>query len=315
MNANLKYSALLASVILMLPYAAYADSDSPYANQRMQIQVAQDACFNTYITGYLNAVVTVINNSTITSNISNNDIPKIASDYSAIQVDVTQNNTAQLKIDTKAFNSDGRTATHDTTTAIRTAHSKTINTTLKTDIAPIKSAYIQCLFGVRQQQASLKVNMYSNAMTNAETRERNMEKRGMDTSTLNKTITTASSKIEAFKEAVNNAENSTQIKSAMDSFCLYNGCKDPNNYHFAAKTSIDAMQARLNLLTGLNSTSTYQSLVSQAQSDITNAQNALDQVGASKYNGTQSSDVWNDIKAASDIMHQLQQMSHKGHKH
>lgn len=60
-------------------------------------------------------------------------------------------------------------------------------------------------------------------------------------------------------------------------------------------------------------TSSFQALIGQAQTDITNAQTALSQVGANPYQGMQSSTVWNDIKAAADIIHQLQQMVN--HKH
>jgi hypothetical protein len=316
MIINLKYSALFASVLLILPYAAYADSGSTYVNQRMQIQMATDTCYNTYITGYLNAVVTVINNSTITATISATDLPKLATDYSVLQSDISANNTAQFKTDDKTFHSDGRTANHDATAAIRMAHDKTVKSTLRTDVVPIKSAYIKCLFGVRQQQASLKVDIFSKAIGRAEAHEQNMQKGGLDTSTLNKTIGDANSKIVEFKTAVENAENSTQLKSVMDSFCLYNGCKDSNNFHFAAKVAIDTTQTKLNRLAGMNTTSSYQALVSQAQTDINNAQTTLDQVNSNKYNGTQSNDVWNNIKAASDIIHQLQQIiSHKNGKH
>src|SRR5574337_1176277 len=62
-----------------------------------------------------------------------------------------------------------------------------------------------------------------------------------------------------------------------------------------------------------NSTPSYQALVNQAQTDLGNAQTALNQVGSTKYQGTQSSDIWNDIKAAADVIHQLQQIAN--HKH
>lgn len=104
-----------------------------------------------------------------------------------------------------------------------------------------------------------------------------------------------------------------QIKAALDSFCLYNGCKTSENFHFAAASAIQVDQARLNVLAVKNSTTSYQALVNQAQLDFGNAQTALNQVGSNKYQGTQSSDIWNDIKAAADVIHQLQQIAN--HKH
>jgi hypothetical protein len=126
-------------------------------------------------------------------------------------------------------------------------------------------------------------------------------------------IGNATAKIQTFELAVQNAQNSTQIKAALDSFCLYNGCKTSENFHFAAASAIQVDQARLNVLAVKNSTMSYQTLVNQAQTDLGNAQTALNQVGSNKYQGTQSNDIWNDIKAAADVIHQLQQIAN--HKH
>ena len=86
-----------------------------------------------------------------------------------------------------------------------------------------------------------------------------------------------------------------------------------DNFHFAAVTAIQVDQVKLNVLATKNNTSSYQTMVSQAQTDIGNAQTALNQVGSSKYQGNQSNDVWNNIKAASDLIHHLQQIVN--HKH
>ncbi len=104
-----------------------------------------------------------------------------------------------------------------------------------------------------------------------------------------------------------------RLQTALNSFCLYNGCKTGDNFHFAANTAIQADQAKLNLLAGKNSASSFQSLVGQAQVDITNAQTALNQVGSNQYQGTQSSAIWSDIKAAGEVIHQLQEIIN--HKH
>ncbi|HXX06252.1 MAG TPA: hypothetical protein VEJ68_05460, partial [Candidatus Bathyarchaeia archaeon] len=71
----------------------------------------------------------------------------------------------------------------------------------------------------------------------------------------------------------------------------------------------DAGQAKLNTLATKNSTSTFQSIVGQAQSDLNNAQTELGQVGSDKYQGNQSSTIWTNIKAATDLIHQLQLMA------
>ena len=315
MKSNIRYGAFIASLLLIMPLAAYANSDSHSnnASQNLQLQLDAMTCRNTYVTGYLGDVVSVINNSTTTSMLTNTDIPKLGTDFGSMQSDASANNTAQFKTDMNTYNGDTKTADHDVSTAIKTTHSKTVNTTLRSDNKQLQSAYQSCLFGVKQQVSQYKASMYNKAIEKAQKREGRLESHGANTAAFNQTINTANAGVQAFEQAIANAQNSTQLKTALKSFCLYNGCKTPNDQHFAANTAIQAQQAKLNLLATKNTTSTFQGLVSQAQTDLTNAQTALTQVGSSQYQGNQSSTVWNDIKAASDIIQQLQHIVN--HKH
>lgn len=313
MNSTVKYSAFIASLILVMPYLAFADQGSASQSQNLQLQLASVTCTDTHATSYLNDVVSVINNATITSTMTTTDIPKLNADFAALQADTNANSTAQFKTDSQKYNSDQRTANLDAISAIRAAHSKTVNSTLKSDNAQLQSAQKSCLFEAKQQKAQIQVQKFDKAMTHAQNLSNRLTKHGANTEGLNQTINTANNQIQAFQTEVNNAHNSTQLQAALNSFCLYSGCKTANNFHFAANTAIQADQAKLNLLAGKNSTSSFQALIGQAQTDITNAQTALSQVGANPYQGMQSSTVWNDIKAAADIIHQLQQMVN--HKH
>ena len=312
MKSNLKYGAFIASLLLVMPLVAYADQGKgQYASQVLQLQMTAMTCRNTYVTGYLGDVVSVINNSTITSTLANTDIPKLGTDYTSLQADASANNTAQFKTDVKTYNGDTKTANLDARADIKAAHSKTVNATLRSDIKQLLTTYQTCTFGVKQQYAQLKAQMFNHAISHAQNMTEKMTSRGLNTTALENTVSTANGQVQQFENAVNNAQNSTELKAALQSFCLYNGCKNPSDFHFAAKVVIDTDQARLNLLASKNSTVTYQSLVAQTQADINNAQAALNVVGSSQYQGNQSSTVWGDLKAASDIMHQLQMANHK----
>lgn len=315
MKLNLRYGAFVASLLLVMPLAAYADNEtrSNYASQSLQLQLDTMTCRNTYVTGYLGDVVSVINNSTTTSTLTNTDIPKLGTDFSSMQSDASANNTAQFKTDLNTYNGDTKTANLDVNTDAKITHSKTVNTTLRSDNKQLQSAYQSCLFGVKQHVAQFKANMFNAHIANAENRAEKLALRGLNTSGLNQTIDTANAGVQAFEQAVTDAQNSTQLKAALQSFCLYNGCKTASNQHFAANTAIQVDQARLNVLASKNTTSTFQGLVSQAQTDLANAQTALTQVGSSQYQGNQSGTVWNDIKDASDTIQQLQHMVN--HKH
>jgi hypothetical protein len=314
MQTRLQYAALIACAMMVFPSAAFADSGtrSQYAVRQLQVQLASMTCTNAYLDGYLGDVVTTINNSTTTAALST-DIAKTSTDFATLQSDTSANNTAQFKTDVKTYQSDSRTANLEAHSELKTVHSRTVNTTLKSDASQLRSTENTCLFVAKQQRANLKGEMYDHIMARSQNMTQRMEKRGMNTDEINKVIGNATAKIQAFELTVQNAQNSTQIKAALDSFCLYNGCKTSENFHFAAASAIQVDQARLNVLAVKNSTTSYQTLVHQAQTDLGNAQTALNQAGSNKYQGTQSSDIWNDIKAAADVIHHLQQIANPKH--
>jgi len=313
MNTTVKYGAFVALLILVIPYLAFADQGSSQPSSNLQLQLASVTCVDTHATSYLSDVVNVINNSTITSTITTTDIPKLNADFTALQSDATGNNTAQFKIDSKQYSSDQRTASLDAIVAIRAMHNKTINSELRSDNAQLQSAQKSCLFAVNQQRAQIKIQKFDRDVTHAWNLSGRLSEHGANTTNLNQTIGNAYNQIQAFQSSVDNAQNKTQLRSALNSFCLYNGCKTGDNFHFAANAVIQASQAKLNLLAGQNSTASFQALVGQARTDLTNAQTALTQVGGNQYQGTQSSTVWGDIKAAGEIIHQLQHIVN--HKH
>ena len=314
MQTRLQYTALIACVMLVLPSAAFAESSpkSKYAEQQLQVQFSSITCNNAYLDEYTNAVITAINNSTTTATLST-ALAKTGADFVALQTDVNSSNTVQFKADLKTYHTDIRTTNLDSHADLKATHSKTVSAILKSETSQLRSTEHSCLFVAKQQRAHLKVDMYNFDMARANNMTKKMTKHGEDTTGIAKVMGNATAQIAAFQLAVQNAQNSTQLQAAIQSFCLYNGCKLPDNFHFAAATAIQADQAKLNVLATKNSTSSYQGLVSQAQTDIGNAQTALNQVGSNKYQGNQSSDVWNNIKAAADVIHQLQQIVN--HKH
>jgi hypothetical protein len=165
------------------------------------------------------------------------DIAKTSTGFATLQSDVNASNVVQFKTDVKVYNSDSRTANLGAHNILKTVHSKTINTTLKSDASPLGSTENSCLFVAKQQKGNLKSEMYNQILTRAQNMTGKMTKRGEDITEINKVTTNATAQVQAFELAIQNAQNSTQIKATLDSFCLYNGCKTPDNFHFAAATA------------------------------------------------------------------------------
>jgi hypothetical protein len=86
---------------------------------------------------------------------------------------------------------------------------------------------------------------------------------------------------------------------------LYDGCKKGTNFHFAANSALAVKQAQLTKIQSRNGSSAYSTQITQAQNDLNAAQSILNTIGNGQYSGTQQSTVWNNIKAATDIVNQL----------
>lgn len=136
--------------------------------------------------------------------------------------------------------------------------------------------------------------------------------KGLNITALNNVISNASIDVSSLQSAINSANDSKSLQKAINSFCLYNGCKNGTNFHFAANSAIAVKQAQLTKIQSRNGSSTYSTQIIQAQNDLGAAQSVLNTVGIGQYSGTQQSDVWNNIKAATDIIKQIwQELGHK----
>lgn len=212
----------------------------------------------------------------------------------------------QLKTDTKSVRLDAQNL-------IKTVHlTKDQRATLKSEMSQLQSTYKSCMFAAKQQSANAKVQNFQNQITQMQNRSKTLAVKGIDTTALNNQISSANAQVAALQAAINSANDSKSLQKAINSFCLYNGCKNGTNFHFAANSAIAVKQAQLTKIQSRNGSTVYSTQITQAQNDLNTAKSVLNTVGNSQYSGTQQSNVWNNIKAATDIIKQLwQEINHK----
>ena len=305
MQTRMQYSALVACALLIIPAAAFADNSSTrdsIQQASLNAMLARVTCQANAETGYIGAAISDISN--INQTAVSADSSKITADLQTLTTDV--NNKDQFKTDLKSFRSDSMTGTVDLHSAIKNAKpTSDEKTKLRSDYSSIKSAYQSCMFGAIQQSANVKLQAYGNAIQKVQNRTKVMASKGMDTAQLNLLINQAQTNLNNLAASVSSATNSSELKSALKSYCQYNGCKSGVNFHFAAQTALNAEQSILDSIKSNPNSGQYSSQIDQAQTDLTNAQNILTTVGTSKYQGTQSTDVWNDLHDANGIIKQL----------
>jgi hypothetical protein len=305
MHTRMQYSALVACALLIIPAAAFADNGSTQASVQqsyLNAMLARATCQANAETGYIGTAISDISNIDLTA--ISADSSKISTDLQTLTTDV--NNKDQFKVDLKLFRTDSLTGTHDLRSAIKDAKpTSDEKTKLKSDFSNIRSTYQNCMFGAIQQSANVKLQAYGNAIQKVQNRTNVMASKGMDTTQLNLLITQAQTNLGNLAASISSATNSSQLKTAMKSYCQYNGCKSGTNFHFAAQTALSAEQSILDSIKSNPNSGQYSSQIDQAQTDLTNAQNILTTVGTSKFQGTQQTDVWNDLHDANGIIKQL----------
>ena len=301
----MQYSALVACALLIIPAAAFADNSSTQASVQqssLNAMLARATCQANAETGYISDAISDI--SDINQTAISADSSKISTDLQTLITDV--NNKDQFKVDLKSFRTDSLTGTLDLRTAIKDVKpTSDEKTKLKNDFSSIRITYQGCMFGLLQQSASVKLQVYGNAIQKVQNRTNVMASKGMDTTQLNLLITQAQTDLGNLAASISSATNSSQLKTALKSYCQYNGCKSGINFHFAAQTALNAEQSILDSIKSNPNSGQYSSQIDQAQTDLTNAQNILITVGTSKYQGTQSADIWNDLHDANGIIKQL----------
>lgn len=305
MQTRMQYSALVACALLIIPAAAFADNSSTrdsIQQASLNAMLARVTCQANAETGYIGAAISDISN--INQTAISADSSKITVDLQTLTTDV--NNKDQFKVDLKSFRSDSLTGTLDLRSAIKVANpTSDEKTKLRSDYSSVKSTYQSCMFGAIQQSANVKLQAYGNAIQKVQNRTNAMASKGMDTTQLNLLINQAQTNLGNLAASISSATNSSELKTALKSYCQYNGCKTGVNFHFAAQTALNTEQSILDSIKSNPNSGQYGSQIDQAQTDLTNAQNILNTVGTSKYQGTQSTDVWNDLHDANGIIKQL----------
>jgi len=305
MHTRMQYSALVACALLIIPAAAFADNSSTRDSMQqsyLNAMLARATCQANAETGYIGAAISDISN--INQTAISADSGKITADLQTLTTDL--NIKDQFKVDLKSFRTDSLSGTLDMHSAIKDAKpTSDQKTKLKSDFSSMRSTYQSCVFSAIQQFANVKLQVYGNAIQKVQNRTNVMASKGMDTTQLNLLISQAQTNLGNLAASVSSATNSSELKTALKSYCQYNGCKSGVNFHFAAQTALSAEQSVLDSIKSNPNSGQYSSKIDQAQTDLTNAQNILITVGTSKYQGTQQTDVWNDLHDSSGIIKQL----------
>ncbi len=182
---------------------------------------------------------------------------------------------------------------------------KGIRDTLKNDYQNLQQQFQACHLDTVKQFDDAKVQAYNAELDQYQARADQLKAKGIDTTTLDQIITDARTNyVTPLQQAEANATDGQNLSRAVRAYCLFNGCKDGQNDHLAAKFEIQRLALLDGYFQGVWNLTADQ--VSAVQAKLSAASSTLSAAGTAVYQGTQSSDVWDNIKAAAQTLRSYQ---------
>lgn len=174
---------------------------------------------------------------------------------------------------------------------------------IRSSYSSLRSVFDSCEMNAIKGYAQAKVDGYDQILSVAQDRASNLSAKGIDASGLTSLISQARNAIVAsLQSAIDSASDGKSLATAVRSYCLYNGCKDGTNFHFAAKWEIAKLTAIEAHVQAQPKAANYSSQLSQVTGDLNTAGSQLSSKGTSDYAPGQESQVWDPIKDAAKTL-------------
>jgi hypothetical protein len=230
------------SVVVLLFMLPSISSASQVSNQTLLNYSYQNLlCKTDFTFGYATNVIAVTENGTI-----NSQVTALETDTATAKADLYLGNASvytnyvqntydpQLKL----VGSD----IHATISARGLSLSQSNLTQLFSDYNKSKAAYLNCSSNTLKAFAQARINQYKWDISSAENKTAKLQAKGLNVSNLESLALSANTTIVVpLQNAVSASTNSSQIQAALQRYCLYDGCKNGTNFHFAAHYALDTL--------------------------------------------------------------------------
>ena len=157
-----------------------------------------------------------------------------------------------------------------------------------------------------KEHANLVLDYYGAALDAYQSRAQNLSDRGVNASNLLDLVGDAQSKaVTPLQNGVDSAENSSQVRMALNHYCLDDGCANGTNFHMAAKFEAMRLNDMLAAMSPKAAEAGLSSNVSAAQASLNSAKTGIDAWGSEDASPDQLKAVWTDIKSAAKGSHDI----------
>ena len=258
----------------------------------------------------------------------------LASDIAKLNADKSQLSTLASAGDPKAFDDFvSGTLTSDTKQGVSDLHAarqgfKSENITNGT-MAQLKSEYdaahgtlATCNSGAASALLQARISQFTVQISDWDSKISTFGQKGFDIAAMQAVASGATSSVVAPLQSALASGDNTQMKAALQTYCLGDGCGNeknasiqPYDYHGYARMALETLQAMVNNATNdqriANLTaagaSIDQSKLDDAKQQLDSVRSTLSTVGTAKYTKEQDQSIQNGLKQASQDMKDYQQ--------
>ena len=286
------------AALLALP-AAYAASGGANGAQGQLLGAAsaEAQCRVDFTVGYLNAIVAAVPNASAT----------LGADASVLQADLATLKGYATSGDAAGYRSylSGtmdpafKAARNDIQARPWKGSGNATISSLKATYSQLSQTLESCQLNAAKSFAQDKIALYQQDIENYTGRTGTIAGRNgsIDTSGLNQILSDAQSQvIGPLQAAISSAGNASELRAALDKYCLYDGCKNGENFHLAVKYELARLTATLasaQSRMGVNGTNYF----AAAQQDLANAQSELSAIGTSQYTDSSRGSLQDTLKS------------------
>ncbi len=296
--------AVLIALLLAMPLVS-ADSGN-LTSQYLSASAQQVKCKTDFMVGVIDSITSTVNNSGSLSSFAS----ALQSDESQLQTYADGGQVDSYRSYLQGTYDPELKSARDAIVQWRLADGRNTTAserqTLRSDYASLRSTFDSCELSAVKDYADAKVTGYQAILAEYQKKADNLSAKGIDTSNLTSLISQAQSTIVTpLQSALDSANDSKGVADAVRSYCLYNGCKNGTNFHFAAKWDIAKLTAIESYVQSKPASANFTSQLGQVTSDLTSASAMLQGIGTSDYQPGQQAQVWDPIKDAANVLTQV----------
>jgi hypothetical protein len=150
---------------------------------------------------------------------------------------------------------------------------------------------------------NIRLSFYNDVMSRADARIVELRDKGIDVSAMQGVVAGAESNVVGPLQSAVSSGDASAVKQELHDKCLGNGAL--YSYHFYAKIDLEALKAISDKIEASTNNSTILGQLDRVNERLSAAESTLSVVGTRPYMAEQQSQVWDNLKAASEGLREI----------